>query len=142
MKKLIAVLLSALLLVCLVACDNGEVPSGGGKTEITGSLAYFFDGVEEEAIETFYSEDKENKSIALSKEGAYTIRLRPSFRGSKAAMYSGDCATFSYPDGCCEITFIGEESNTLYELKINVHYDFDLTITVDGYVQTIKIIAG
>jgi len=141
MKKVLYFVIALVaLLGCLVGCDNDNLPSGSGNSEITGSIAYFY-GEEETAIESFYSEDKELKQIELSKENTYTIGLRPSFRGSKQAVYNGDCATFSFADGCCEITYIGEEnSQPIYELKIKSDSDFDLTITVGDYSQTIKII--
>ncbi len=141
MKKILYFVIAVVaLLGCLVGCDNDNPPSGSGNPEITGSIAYFY-GEEETAIESFYSEDKESKQIELSKEHTYTIGLRPSFRGSKQAVYNGDCATFSFADGCCEITYIGEEdSQPVYELKIKTDADFDLTITVDDYTQTVKII--
>ncbi len=133
-------LLSFSLVFCLFGCDNDEVPAGGGNSEITGSLAYFY-GEGEAAIEVFYSEDKENKEIVLSKENTYTIGLRPSFRGSKSAEYEGDCATFSFANNCCEITYLGKRNDhPVYELVIKAASDFDLTITVDDYSQTIKII--
>ena len=129
-----------MLLGCLLGCDNDNSLSGSVNSEITGSIAYFY-GEEENAIESFYSEDKQSKQIELSKENTYTIGLRPSFRGSKEALYNGDCATFSFPDGCCEISYIGEEnSQPVYEFNIKTDADFDLTIAVADYTQTIKII--
>ncbi len=123
----------------MFGCNNIELPAGGGNSEITGSIAYFY-GEEETAIESFYSEDRESKQIELSRENTYTIGLRPSFKGSKQAVYTGDCATFSFADGCCEITYTGEEdSQPIYELKIKTDADFDLTITVGDYTQTVKI---
>lgn len=141
MKKAFNVtLILIILLLCFYGCDNYGSPSGGGNSEITGSIAYFY-GEEETAIESFYSEDKALKQIELSKECTYKIGLRPSFRGSKQALYNGDCATFSFANGCCEITYIGEEdSQPVYELKIKSDSDFELTINVDDYSQTIKII--
>lgn len=127
------------LLVSLVGCEK-NAPTGGDDSKITGCIAYFY-GDEETVIESFYSEDKEPKQIELSKKNTYTIGFRPSFRGSKEAVYRGDCATFSFADNCCEITYIGEKSShPLYELKIKSTSDFDLTITVDDYTQTVKII--
>ena len=142
MKKLLLLFLSIIVVLCLFGCDNEESPAGGGNSEITGSLAYFY-GEGETAIEVFYSEDKENKEITLSKENAYTIGLRPSFRGSKEAIYNGDCATFSFADGCCEIIYIGEEnSQPIYKIQIKRDADFDLTISVDNYSQTIRIVVA
>ena len=140
MKKILYLaIIVVTILGCLVGCDNDNLHSGSGNSKITGSIAYFYG--EEAAIESFYSEDKELKQIELSKENTYTIGLRPSFIGSKQAVYNGDCATFSVVDGCCEITYIGEEnSQPVYELKIKSNSDFDLTITVGDYSQTIKII--
>ena len=109
MKKILYLaIIVVTILGCLVGCDNDNLHSGSGNSKITGSIAYFYG--EEAAIESFYSEDKELKQIELSKENTYTIGLRPSFIGSKQAVYNGDCATFSVVDGCCEITYIGEES--------------------------------
>ena len=141
MKKILYLaIIVVTILGYLVGCDNNNPLSGSENSKITGSIAYFY-GEEEAAIESFYSEDKESKQIELSKENTYTIGLRPSFRGSKQAVYNGDCATFSVVDGSCEITYIGEEnSQPVYELKIKSNSDFDLTITVGDYSQTIKII--
>ncbi|MBE6635126.1 MAG: hypothetical protein E7617_02835 [Ruminococcaceae bacterium] len=100
MKKILYFVITVVaLLGCLVGCNKEETPVGGGNSEITGSIAYFY-GEEENAIESFYSEDKQSKQIELSKKNTYTIGLRPSFRGSKEALYNGDCATFSFADGC------------------------------------------
>ena len=140
MKKAFLFSIVLIFLLCFSSCDELVPSFGGGNSEITGSIVYFY-GKEETAIESFYSEDKESKQIELSKENTYTIGLRPSFRGSKQAIYNGDCATFSVVDGCCEITYIGEEnSQPVYELKIKSNSDFDLTIAVGDYSQTIKII--
>ncbi len=140
MKKLLLIILSITLLFCLFGCDNEEAPAGGGKSKITGSIAYFY-GNEETAIKTFNSEDTQAKEIELSKENTYTIGLRPSFRGSKEAVYEGDCAMFSFADDCCEIAYIGMQNNhPAYKFVIKTDSDFDLTITVDDYSQTIKII--
>ena len=140
MKKILLLILSLTLLFCLFGCDNEEPPAGGGESKITGSIAYFY-GNEETTIETFNSEDTQSKEIELSKENSYTIGLRPSFIGSKSAEYEGDCATFSFADNCCEITYISKQNNQpIYELVIKTDTDFDLTITVDDYSQTIKII--
>ena len=140
MKKILLMLLSVTLLMCLPGCDLDEAPAGGGNSEVTGSIAYFY-GNEKTAIKTFYSEDTQAKRIELSKESTYTIGLRPSFRGSKEAAYDGDCATFSFADDRCEISYIGiEDNHPTYEFVIRADTDFDLTITVDGYSQTIEII--
>jgi len=141
MKKILLLLLSIIVAFCLFGCEDEEQSAGGGNSEITGSLAYFY-GEGENAIEVFYSEDKENKEITLSKENTYTIVLRPSFRGSKEVVYVGNCATFDFPDGYCEITYVGEddEQPPVYELELKTDYDFDLTITVDDYSQTVRII--
>lgn len=142
MKKILLLLLSLIVALCLFGCDNEEPPAGGGNSEITGSIAYFY-GEEDTAIESFYSEDKESKQIELAKENTHKIGLRPSYRGSKEAVYNGDCATFSFADGCCEINYIGEEnSQPVYELKIITDSDFDLTISVDDYSQTVRIIVA
>ena len=139
MKKTLLFLLLLIVSFCMFGCNNGEPPVGDDNSEITGSIAYFY-GEEETAIESFCSEDKESKQIELSKNNTYTIVLRPSFKGSKQAVYTGDCAEFSFSDGCCEITYTGEkDSQPLYELKIKIDADFDLTITVGDYTQTIKI---
>ena len=140
MKKLLLLILSLTLAFCLFGCDNDEAPVGGGDSKITGSIAYFY-GNEEAAIKTFNSEDSQAKEIELSKDHSYTIGLRPSFRGSKSAEYEGDCATFSFADNCCEINYIGKHNNhPVYKLGIKTDLDFDLTINVDDYSQTIKII--
>ena len=140
MKKTLLIILYLALLLCLFGCDNDETPAGGGDSKITGSIAYFY-GNEEAAIKTFNSEDSQAKEIELSKGNSYTIGLRPSFIGSKSAEYEGDCATFSFADNCCEINYIGKHNNhPVYELVIKTDSDFDLTITVDDYSQTIKII--
>lgn len=140
MKKILLLILSLTLLFCLFGCNNEEAPAGGEESKITGSIAYFYGG-EETAMKSFYSEDTQDKEIELSKGNSYTIGLRPSFRGSKAAEYEGDCATFSFADNCCEITYIGKQNNQpVYELVIKTDTDFDLTINVDDYSQTIKII--
>ena len=139
MKKTLLIILSLALILCLLGCDNNETPAGGENSKITGSIAYFY-GNEEAAIKTFNSEDSQAKEIELSKGNSYTIGLRPSFRGSKSAEYEGDCATFSFADNCCEINYIGiQNSHPVYELVIKTDSDFDLTITVDDYSQTIKI---
>ena len=140
MKKTLLIILSLALLLCLFGCDNDETPAGGGDSKITGSIAYFY-GNKETAIKVFNSEDTQAKEIELSKEESYTIGLRPSFIGSKSAEYEGDCATFSFEDNCCEINYIGIQNNhPVYELVIKTDSDFDLTIAVDDYSQTIKII--
>ena len=140
MKKILLIILSLALLLCLFGCDNGETPAGGGDSKITGSIAYFYSN-EETAIKTFNSEDTQTKEIELSKGNSYTIGLRPSLRGSKSAEYEGDCATFFFADNCCEITYIGiQDNHPVYEFVIKTDSDFDLTITVDDYSQTIKII--
>ena len=139
MKKILLLILSLTLSFCLFGC-NHEPPASSGKFEITGSIAYFY-GDAETAIKTFSSENTQTKEIRLSKENTYTIGLRPTFRGSNSAVYDGDCATFSFADGCCEITYIGKQNNQpVYELVIKTDSNFDLTITVDDYTQTIKII--
>lgn len=140
MKKILRLIVSLALLLCLLGCDNEEAPAGGGESEITGSIAYFYSN-EDAAIKVFNSEDTQTKEIELSKEATYTIGLRPSFRGSKQAVYEGDCATFSFADDCCEVAYIGMQNDRpAYEFVINTDSDFELTITVDGYSQTIKII--
>ena len=130
------------LLILRFAIDSQNKPDplvGGGKSEITGSIAYFY-GDDENAIDTFSTHSTEEKEIKLSKEKTYKIELRPSFVGSKQAVYNGNCAMFYFADDCCEITYVGEDDDQpVYELKIKTDSDFDLTISVDGYTQTIKI---
>lgn len=138
MKKWTLFFAALALVFGLCGCDTP--PSGGGNSEITGSIVYFF-GDSENAIDTFWSESDKAKEISLFKNKTYTVELRPSFRGSKEAVYIGDCATFSFPDGCCEITYAAEpDAQPVYELVILTDDDFDLTVRADGYVQTIKIL--
>ena len=140
MKKVLLLILSLSLLLCLFGCDNGQFAAGGGESKVTGSIAYFY-ASGETAIKAFNSEDTREKSIELSRGSSYTIGLRPSFRGSKQALYTDDPATFSFADDCCEITYIGmQNDHPAYKLAIKTDSDFDLTITVDDYSQTIKII--
>ena len=130
------------LLILRFAIDSQNKPDplvGGGKSKITGSIAYFY-GDDENAIDTFSTHSTKEKEIKLSKEKTYKIELRPSFVGSKQAVYNGNCAMFYFSDDCCEITYVGEDDDQpVYELKIKTDSDFDLTISVDGYTQTIKI---
>ena len=140
MKKTSLLIMLLAIAVCLFGCNNKESASGAGETKITGSIAYFY-GDGETAIKAFNSENEQPKEIELSKQKLYTIGLRPSFRGSKSAEYEGDCASFAYEDGCCEITYIGNKNNhPTYEFTITGDSDFLLTITVDDYTQTVKII--
>ena len=140
MKKVLLLISYLTLLFCIYGCNSEEAPAGGGESKITGSIAYFYDN-EETAIKTFNSEDTQAKEIKLSKKTTYTLGLRPSFRGSKQAVYEGDCATFSFADDCCEVAYIGMKNNSpVYEFVIKTDADFDLTITVSDYSQTIKVI--
>lgn len=140
MKKTVLLLLIFVFAISVTGCDNTKKTSGSGESKITGSIAYFY-GDEETAIKTFNSEDTLAKEIELSKEKTYTIGLRPSFKGSKAAVYIGDCAAFSYDEGCCEIKYIAEqESEPIYEFIIKTDVDFWLSVSVDGFVQSIKIL--
>ena len=140
MKKVLLLILSLSLLLCLFGCDNGQFAAGGGESKVTGSIAYFY-ASSETLIKSFNSEDTREKSIELSSGSSYTIGLRPSFRGSKQALYTDDPATFSFADECCEIAYIGmQNDHPTYKLTIKADSDFDLTITADDYSQTIKII--
>ena len=140
MKKVLLPVLSILLLFCLFGCDNGQFAAGGGESKVTGSIAYFY-ASGETTIKAFNSEDTREKSVELSSGSSYTIGLRPSFRGSKQALYTDDPATFSFRDDCCEIDYIGiQNDHPTYKLTVKADSDFDLTITVDDYSQTIKII--
>ena len=139
MKNALFALLLFALLFCFIACDNGESAAGGGVSEITGNIAYFY-GYEEFAIDVFYSESTDVKEITLQRNKTYKIGFRPSFRGSKSAVYVGDVAKFTFPDGCCDVSYVGDEENhPIYELIITGTNDFDLTVEIDGYVQTISI---
>ena len=140
MKKALLMILSLALLFCLFGCDSKEAPAGGGESKITGSIAYFYEN-EGTAIKVFYSEDTQVKEIELSKGATYTIGLRPSFTGSKQAVYEGDCATFSFAEDCCEIAYIGiKDDHPIYEFTIKADSNFDLIVAVDNYSQSIKII--
>ena len=131
------------LLILRFAIDSQNKPDplvGGGKSEITGSIAYFY-GDDENSIDTFSTHSTEEKEIKLSKEKIYKIGLRPYVIGSKDAIYSGNCAMFYFEDDSCEITYVGDVDNhPLYELKITSEKDFDLTISVGGHSQVIKIL--
>ena len=141
MKKILLMLLSLALVFSAVGCDNGEEPAGGTDSKVTGSIVYFF-GEEDSAIKTFNSENTQPKQIELSRGVTYTIGLRPSFKGSKSAFYQGDCASFSFGDGCCDIAYIGDVDNKpTYTLVVKSSSNFDLTVKVNSYIQTVKIIA-
>lgn len=112
---------------------------GGGLSKITGSIVYFY-GDEETAIDVFHSASDDMKKITLSRDKTYKIGLRPSHKGSRDAVFTGDCAEFTYDDGNCVISYVGEQDNQpMYDLIITAQEDFQLTIDVDGYVQTITI---
>jgi len=138
----VILVVSGVSLILYFAIDSQNKPDplvGGGKSEITGSIAYFY-GDDKNATKVFSTHSTEEKVIKLSKEKTYKIELRPSFTGSKEAVYIGNCATFSVADGCCEITYAGDKDDrSVYALKVNADSDFDLTISVGGYTQTIKI---
>ena len=140
MKKILSFVLSLLILISLVGCENGEEPAGGSDSEITGSILYFFENGEDLVLDVFSTADTEKKSIELSRSESYILKLRPSFRGSKAAVYVGDVARFDFPSGACEIKCISDaDEEPLYELEINSAADFDLKVSVGEYVQTVRI---
>ncbi len=139
MKKAFLMILFLTFLIYLAGCDNTEQASGSGDSKITGSLLYFY-GDEESAIEVFSSSSSDTKEIALSNGKTYKIELRPSFRGSKQVVYIGDCAEFSFDIGSCEINYIADaESQPIYALTVTSEKDFELTIEVGGYIQTINV---
>lgn len=112
---------------------------GGGLSEITGSIVYFY-GDDETAMDVFYSSSDETKKITLSRDKTYKIGLRPSFQGSRVAIFTGDCAEFTYDDGNCAISYVGEqEHQPTYALTVTAQDDFQLKIEVDGYEQAITI---
>jgi hypothetical protein len=112
--------------------------SGGGKSEITGCTVSFYYG--DFSLGSFNSSVTEEKEITLSTGTTYEIGLRPTFRGSKEAVYVGDCAKFSFPDGAFEIRYIGDtDHEPRYELKVLCDTEAELSVDVDGYVQRIKI---
>ena len=143
--------ISVLAVVLVVGCalltlrwamDRKNSPDpleGGGTSEIIGNTVYFYDGGET-AIHTFSSDSNEEREIKLSAERTYRIEIRPISKGSKDAVYFGNCAMFHFEDGCCEIIYVGEkEDRPIYELKIDTDSDFDLTVEVDGFRQTVRI---
>ena len=139
MKRAFLMILFLTFLISLFGCDNTEEALGAGDSKITGSLLYFY-GDEESAIEVFSSSSSDTKEITLSKGKTYKIELRPSFRGSKQAVYIGDLAEFSFDIGSCEINYIADdESEPLYALTVTTEKDFELTVEVDGYIQTITV---
>ena len=73
------------LLILRVAIDSQNKPDplvGGGKSEITGSIAYFY-FADENAMDTFLTHSTKEKGIKLSKAKTYKIELRPSFTGRR-----------------------------------------------------------
>lgn len=138
MKKIVVLIFALALSICLFGCNGGEAMSGGGKSEITGCTVNFYYGVA--SLGSFNSSVTEEKEITLSTGTTYEIGLRPTFRGSKEAVYVGDCAKFSFPDGAFEISYIGDtDHEPRYELKVLCDTEAELTVDVDGYVQRIKI---
>ena len=143
MKRTLFVLLAVVLLFFVglfVGCEKEEAPAGGGATEITGSILY----VREEdgtTLGSFWSESTEEKKLTLTEGQTYRLGVRPSFRGSKAAVYLGDCAEFSLEEGSCEISYLGDEDHRpTYECTVLGESDFSLTVTVGGYTQTILVL--
>ena len=140
MKKLLFSIISITLMFSLFGCNKAEEEkSGGGTSEITGSIVYFYADEESESS-VFYSEIQGEKSITLIKNKTYKIGLAPSFRGSKEAIYRGDVAKFAADEGCCETSYIGEENNQpTYSFTVTSNQDFKLEISVGNYIQVINI---
>ena len=132
-------LLSFAFLFSCVGCEREELPVGGGPSEITGSIVYVCDddGV---SLGSFWSESTEEKELTLTECQTYRLALEPSFRGSKEAVYVGDCAEFVFDEGCCEVSYLGDEDDRpTYECTVLGETDFSLTVTVGGYTQTILV---
>lgn len=140
MKKVLALTLSMIIITCCFdACDSANGNSGDGSSEITGFILYIY-AEGENAIDTFSTGSDENKEINLLKGKTYKIGARPSVRGSKSAVYVGDCAEFIYAKDCCEIKYLQDrENHPIYEFIIITEDDFSLTVVIDNYVQTINI---
>lgn len=141
MKKIVFFLLCLSCTLSLFGC-LGTGRTGGTRAEITGSILYIYDEYSKtaEAIGVFSTHMTEEKQIALESGKTYPLALRPSFKGSRAAVYIGDCARFTYPEGACELRYTAEaDGEPLYEMQINGEAAFTLTVTVDGYTQNIKI---
>ena len=140
MKRVFLMILLAMLSLSLVGCGGDEQPTGGGESEVVGSLIYFYTTSGEMEAVFSSSLPDENKSLRVEKGVAYEIRMRPSFRGSRAARYIGDVAEFDYPDGACEVVYTGgEETVPTYVLLIYSENDFLFTVTVGGYTQTVSV---
>ncbi len=138
MKKTVVSIMLIMLLFSLFGCGNKD-GLVGSKSKVTGSIITFVseDG---ENIESFWSQAVGEKSVTLERSRVYTIKLRPSFTGSQYVSYIGDCAEFTYEEESCTIAFVSDaEKAPVYEITANDTVDFDLTIKVGGYTQTIKI---
>lgn len=138
MRRVLLTLISIVFLFSLLGCEQEEVPVGGGPSEITGSIVYVCD--DGASLGSFWSESTEEKELTLTRGDTYRFALAPSFRGSKEAVYRGDCAEFTFDEGCCEVSYLGDEDyRPTYECTILSESDFSLTVTVDDYTQTISV---
>lgn len=141
MKRFLSFLISATLMFSLFGCNKSdEEKSGEGTSEITGLIVYFY-GDSEYGNGVFNSQSNDIKEITLLTNGTYKIGLAPNFRGSKEAIYRGDVADFTADEGCCEISYLGEENNQpTYSITVTSNQNFKLSISVNNHTQTINII--
>ena len=140
MKRFLSFLISVTLIFSLFGCNKtDEAKAGGGASEITGFVAYFY-GDAEYGNGVFDSRTKDIKGITLLNNGTYKIELAPRFIGSKEAVYRGDIATLDADESCCDIKYIGDENNRpTYSLTVKSKGDFTLKISVEDFTQTINI---
>ncbi len=140
MKRISLLLLCLFCVISLCGCSRGR---SGGIAKVTGSILYIYDDTDSVyAIGTFSTHVTDEKQITLAQDKTYTLALQPSQSGgSQIMVYVGDCARFSYPEGACEIRYAADaQAEPLYELTVTAQSDFTLTVSVDGYTQSVKII--
>ena len=140
MKRIIAVIISALFAITLFSCDFEE-STGGGDVEILGNIISFEDECGA-VIGTFSSNVASEKNIALSLNKDYKISVEPIFRGSRDAMFRENNIEFIYDSSVCFIEYLGEENyRPTYKITLSEEGNFTLTVKAGGYSQSITVAA-